>query len=262
MSSRFTDQLNRTIELADTPTRIVSLVPSQTEFIADLGLKDELVGITKFCIRPPDLKSQSTVIGGTKDASVNKILNLKPHVVIANKEENEQKRINELGRKLPVWVSNVETLADAKDMMSRLGDLLGKPLLAQSILKSLEGSLQHFVPPGSGQRVLYLIWQLPFYTVGGDTFIHHILELAGFNNVTGSLTRYPELNQQEIEALHVDYIFLSSEPFPFGQQHKNLLAKLFPKSKLILVDGAMFSWYGSRLLHLAEYLTELKRKLT
>lgn len=262
------DQMGRALNLTKTPTRIISLVPSQTELLYDLGLNDEVVGITKFCVHPDHWFKTKVRVGGTKRADLKKIFELRPDLVIANKEENTQEDIDAISQRIPVYVSDIKDLNTAIKMISDLGTLCYKGNLAEKLIISLrEGfhllrtATQNF-NQGSPPRVLYLIWKDPFMAAGTDTFINAMLEESGFlNALPKSMVRYPNITKEEIESLQPDYIFLSSEPFPFKGRHADELRRLFPKLTLIEVDGEAYSWYGSRLLQSLKYFEELQAKI-
>lgn len=244
-----TDQLNREHSFAESPRRIVSLVPSITELLCDLGLRDRLVGCTKFCVRPANLKEEITIIGGTKNVKVLKVEALKPDLIIASKEENVKSQVDALEAICPVWVSDVTNVADAIVMIARLGELFGLTEKSKQVIAGNRSTLQALAKPNRGSA-LYLIWRDPYMSVGGDTYIHDLLEQLGYTNVCGAERRYPTIEAEEISLLRPDHILLSSEPYPFAQQHIEELQKLCPASNVELVDGEFFSWYGSRLMHL------------
>ncbi len=255
----FIDQLNRTIELASPPKRIISLVPSQTELLFDLGLNEEVVGITKFCVHPAKLAKGKTKIGGTKKFNFERIAELRPDLIIANKEENYQEGIEYLAGKYPVWISDIVDWQSALNMIAQVGELACRTKEAQVLLEQIQVK-QAFLASQSRQetsKVLYLIWREPFMAAGKATFINTMLELAGFENVCASVSRYPELTSQDIEAMQPDVIFLSSEPYPFRHKHILELQQICPQSEVRLVDGEMFSWYGSRLLKGLAYCSDL-----
>lgn len=249
----FTDQIGHTFHLTKIPTRIVSLVPSQTELLFDLGLKDEVVGITKFCIHPKSRWKTTTKVGGTKNFHLSKIAALQPDLIIANKEENEKERISKLQQKYPVWTSDIQTLPDALAMIKSIGQLIAKEKQAKELVNTIQTNFKALKKLGKQRKVAYLIWQNPYMSVGRDTFIHHLLTACGFVNVFADQTRYPTVTLQEIAALKADYLFLSSEPFPFKEKHLQQIQAALPTVKVHLVDGEMFSWYGSRLLKATDY---------
>jgi ABC-type Fe3+-hydroxamate transport system substrate-binding protein len=244
----FKDQMNRTIRLEAIPKRIVSLVPSQTEFLFDLGLENEVVGITKFCVHPEEWFRSKTRIGGTKTVNIEKVKLLNPDLIIANKEENTQADIEALEKIAPVWISDISTLSDAFEMMQQVGEICGKSQKADEIVQSIKSQFETFENPfkstHSNPKVIYLIWKNPYLIAGKNTFIDDMLQRCGLENLT-QVDRYPEWNPLDSEA--PDYILLSSEPFPFKQKDLDELQNQFPKSKILLVDGELFSWYGSRL---------------
>ncbi|MEI6311606.1 MAG: helical backbone metal receptor [Bacteroidota bacterium] len=246
------DPLDNKINCTQAPQRIVSLVPSQTELLFDLDLGNQIVGITKFCIHPALEVSKITQVGGTKNCRLEIIASLQPDLIIANKEENTQSDIETLQKQFPVYVSDITTLADAYKMIIDIGKITFKEEEAQHIQQQISNSLA-VVQVAEKKSALYFIWRKPWMTVGADTFIHHMMHELGFINLTADMKRYPELSMEQIQSLNPAYILLSSEPFPFKQRHIDELQKICPNAKIQLVDGEIFSWYGSRLLHAASY---------
>lgn len=256
------DQLGNEIFLPTPPQRIVSLVPSQTELLFDLGLETQIVGITKFCIYPAEKVRFKTKVGGTKDFSIETIKALQPDLIIANKEENDRSRIEALQREFVVWVSDISTLDDAYEMIHLLGEMTGKPKQSQGIVKNCQegfGMLEASI--SSQMKVAYLIWQRPYMVAASSTFINDMLQRCGFQNVFAHLRRYPEVSVQDIITAQPDVIFLSSEPYPFKEKHLETFSSLFPFAKVMLVDGEMFSWYGSRLKWAAAYFHKLRHRI-
>lgn len=255
----FTDQLHRKIELASPPKRIISLVPSQTELLYDLGLRDEVVGITKFCIHPEEWFRTKTRVGGTKKYDLEKIKALQPDLIIGNKEENEKEQITELMKHYPVWMSDIYTLKDALGMIAALGALLGKNEAATNIKLQVESKFYQFQnTQASHLKTAYFIWRKPYMVAGHDTFINEMMKLCGFENVfTDRESRYPEINNEELIAADPRLVLLSSEPYPFKEQHIREFSELLPNAKIKVVDGEIFSWYGSRLLKAPDYFRQL-----
>lgn len=259
----FSDQMNRSVQLPHwPPRRIVSLVPSQTEFLADLGLVEEVVGITKFCIHPTEWFQAKKRVGGTKTLDFQKIEALRPDLIIGNKEENEQSQIEYFSQKYPVWMSDIFTLEDALVMMRKLGELTGKTEKANSIAAAVdEHFTQHLPLPTYHSKVAYLIWRKPYMAAGSGTFIDDMLRRAGFENVFKNLARYPEISEEQLRNARPEAILLSSEPYPFSKKHIAALQEVCPDSRIQLVDGELFSWYGSRLLQAPGYFAELREKM-
>lgn len=246
------DQIGREIEISSRPQRIISLVPSQTELLFDIGLEERVVGITKFCVHPEEWFKTKTRVGGTKKLHFDVIRELNPDLIIANKEENNREDIEALAKDFPVWVSDVNDLNSALDMIRSVVDITDSD--ASQLTREIKSGFTELQPLNSSKRVLYLIWKNPFMAAGSDTFITDMLQRCGFENVI-SETRYPELNEQQILDLNPDVVLLSSEPFPFKETHINELRELLPNATIKLVDGEMFSWYGSRLKHAPSYFT-------
>lgn len=255
----FVDQMNRKVEVNFPPKRIVSLVPSQTEFLYTLGLESETVGITKFCIHPAKWFKSKQRIGGTKDANVDKIAALKPDLIIGNKEENQKENIEVLERIAPIWMSDIYTLPNAFDMMSKLGEICGKVNKAEACIHTIKENFKAFTPHFFNKTFLYLIWENPTLGVGKQTFINHLLtDVFKMKNSLGEQTRYPEINEDI--SIEPDFIFLSSEPFPFKEKHIEKYQLLYPNARILLVDGEFFSWYGSRLLGAPSYFMQLQNQ--
>jgi ABC-type Fe3+-hydroxamate transport system substrate-binding protein len=255
------DQLNRQVEVASFPKRIISLVPSQTELLFYLGLADEVVGITKFCIHPEEWFRSKTRIGGTKKLDLQKIRRLQPDLIIANKEENTKEEIEELAAEFPVWISDVNHLKDALSMIEAIGTITGRQQASGTLTGLIQEKFATLTTPGRRPKTAYLIWKDPFMTIGGDTFISDMLARAGYENIFARETRYPQTTPEKVKAFNCELILLPSEPFPFKKTHAKEIMKSVPDAKVLLVDGEMFSWYGSRLLQAPEYFNQLQQQI-
>ncbi len=251
------DQIGNTIHLAAPPQRIISLVPSQTELLFDLGLEETVVAITKFCVHPVSWYSNKIRIGGTKNVNIEKIKGLNPDLIIANKEENVKEQVRILQEFAPVWVSDVNNLDDALHMIHSIGEIVEKHRQAAEIVNAIRPEFLSLQPSERNIPAAYLIWKDPYMTIGGDTFINDMMTRCGFTNVFSHLQRYPEIAIPQLKATHCRFILLSSEPYPFKEQHLEELEALLPGKKIILVDGEMFSWYGSRLKYAPGYFLRL-----
>jgi ABC-type Fe3+-hydroxamate transport system substrate-binding protein len=254
--------LKNSTDLTKKPTRIISLVPSQTELLHFLELELETIGITKFCVHPASWYREKTKIGGTKNIDVEKIISLEPDLIIANKEENVKDQVEKLALDFNVWVTDVNNLNDAIRMISDIGILTKKEIKANALTRLIkneftEDNVENYVL----NNVAYLIWKDPYMTIGGDTFINNMLLQAGYKNIFDNTLRYPEVSVDLLQDLKPEYIFLSSEPYPFSNKHIELLQSALPDSKIILVNGEMFSWYGPRLLQAANYFNQLRLKI-
>lgn len=255
------DQLNRRVRLEKTPQRIVSLVPSQTELLYALNLKNKIAGITKFCIHPSDALKEKTVVGGTKKINIDTVEQLNPDLIIANKEENTKEDILALENKFPVWISDIRSLEDAYTMIQQVGEITDTAEQAKLLVHAIKkefATTQHI----HSLKVLYLIWRKPYMLAGKNTFIDAILSAGGFTNIIPeNKSNYPVLSANEISRLSPDVLFLSSEPFPFKTEHISEFQKIVPDTVIKLVDGELFSWYGNRLLKTPAYLNELIKSL-
>ncbi|CAM4091262.1 MULTISPECIES: ABC transporter substrate-binding protein [Flavobacterium] len=256
------DQLGTTHTFEKTPKRIISLVPSQTELLCDLGLEDEIVGITKFCIHPFHLKSTKTRVGGTKKIKFDKIVALQPDIIICNKEENTKEIVEELSAICPVWVTDIFTIEDNLKMILDFGELFDKRTNAQKWIDKTNFALQDFkkfIKDKPEKKVAYFIWANPYMAAGKSTFINELLKLNHFVNIyEDKESRYPEVELKKIRLEgDPDYVLLSSEPFPFKDEHAFEVGRSTHHAKTVFVDGEMFSWYGSRLVKAFEYFKKV-----
>lgn len=250
--------MGRTVKVPGAPQRIISLVPSQTELLYDLGLGERVVGITKFCVHPAHWLKEKTIIGGTKKFRFEAIDALAPDLIIGNKEENYQEGIEQLAAKYPVWMSDIFNVDDAMEMIMQVSTLCNKLGEGKLLIDEITRGLQTIENRALG-KALYLIWKKPYMAAGSATFIHEVLRLAGFENCAPGL-RYPEVTESLMVELNPEYVMLSSEPYPFKEQHIAAIQQVLPDAKIRLVDGEIFSWYGSRLLKLPAYIKELQKK--
>ncbi len=261
----FEDQCQRTIYLPDIPRRIVSLVPSQTELLFDLGLEDAVVGITRYCVHPHSWFVGKSRVGGTKNIDFSSIRSLNPNLILANREENSREQVDALAGNYPVWVSDIHNLGEALHMIECLGILTGTREQAGLLCTEIATAFSRLdglpVLAEPLKRAAYLIWQKPYMAAGGDTFISDMMHRCGLENIFGSKTRYPEVTLEQIRANRCGLLLLSSEPFPFGEKHIDLIRVALPDTRIILVDGKMFSWYGSRLRLSVSYLMQLREKI-
>lgn len=251
------DQMGREVTFKYYPERIVSVVPSQTELLYDLGLDKEVVGITKFCVHPDDWFRNKTRVGGTKKLNIDKIRELNPDLIIANKEENTKEEIELLAKEFPVWLSDITNLPGAVNMIQALGQVTGQEGKANALVEEIIQGFQQLHKANKPKRVAYFIWRNPWMSVGYDTFIHSMIHTMGWQNVLADHTRYPEVTLEQIKDYNPELVLLSSEPYPFKDEHIAEIKTVLPNADVKLVDGEMFSWYGSRMKKAVAYLQEL-----
>ncbi|MEO7962219.1 MAG: helical backbone metal receptor, partial [Ginsengibacter sp.] len=227
------------------------------------GLKNEVIGITKFCVHPLEWRLSKSIIGGTKNINLKKINSLKPDLVIANKEENVKEDILNLSEDCNVLLTDINDLEGALETIKVIGRFTGKAAKSCTIAEEIEKSFEKLAKSKSGKKIeaAYFIWQKPYMAAGGDTFIDAMMECCGLNNVFKSMKRYPEVSLTDVARSGCKFLLLSSEPFPFKDKHLLEIQNRLPGVKVVLVDGEMFSWYGSRLLKAAPYLFHLRSVL-
>lgn len=253
-----TDQLHRTIQVPERPLRIVSLVPSQTELLYDMGLGERVVGITKFCIHPESWFKSKHRVGGTKKVDLDKVRALKPDLIIGNKEENDRSDIEALAEEIPVWMSDIRDLEGALDMIRRVGTVTATEDKAGALAARIVQAFAALTPREEPRTVAYFIWREPYMVAGHGTFINDMLKRMGLVNVFDEGdARYPEITEQELAEADPEVILLSSEPYPFKEKHILELNMICPGTPVHIVDGELFSWYGSRLLRSPEYFSGL-----
>ena len=257
----YVDQLGRNVDVVSNHLKIVSVVPSQTELLFDLGLNEEVAGITKFCVHPQHWFRTKPKIGGTKQLHLNKIRQLEPNLIIANKEENNREQIEELVKEFPVWITDVNNLDGALWMIEAIGKITNRHQHANEILAQIRMNFAQLHIPNIKPRTCYLIWKDPYMTIGGDTFINDMLKCVGLTNIFENQNRYPAVTIQELKAADCELLLLSSEPFPFRQKHLKELQTFLPDTKIVLTDGEMFSWYGSRLIKAPAYFLQLQNQV-
>ncbi|MPR32919.1 ABC transporter substrate-binding protein [Salmonirosea aquatica] len=259
--AQFTDQMGLPLQLNDCPQRIVSLVPSQTELLLDLGLNDTVVGITRYCLHPKPKIQGKAIIGGTKTPDLALIRKLQPDLILGNKEENRREDIEALRAEFPVWMSDINSLADATAMVREIGRLVCKETsadwLAERIEERFETLAGELASRPLRKKAAYLIWRKPWMVAGGGTFIDAMLSQAGLDNVFAGQPRYPECAEETLKASLPELILLPSEPFPFKEGHLAEIQALCPDAQVLLVNGELFSWYGTRLLRTPAYLRSL-----
>lgn len=258
------DQLIRHIDTTNPFKRIVSLVPSQTELICDLGLQQRLVGVTKFCVHPEGLKEQSTIVGGTKSVKWEILKSLHPDIALCNKEENTLEIVQELEKFTQVHVADINTLEDCYELIEQYGRLFGVEDRGKVMISEIKDRLldyNNFIKGRRMPKVAYMIWKKPWMLAGGYTFINHLLGIAGYRNGFEHLERYPQVELSDLQNSGIELLFLSSEPYPFSEKHKRELENLLPGVRIVLVDGEFFSWYGSRLILAFDYFKKLAVKI-
>lgn len=261
----YIDQMMRKVEVTSAPLRIVSLVPSQTELLYDLGLKEEVVGITKFCIHPNEWFKTKTRIGGTKQVNHQIIDALKPDLIFGNKEENSKEDIDILMQKYPVWMSDINTFEDALKMIESIAKITQTSEKGKELVEKIKHEFELLTQISSSKKhIAYFIWNEPMMLAGADTFINNMLEKLGFKNVFADVSisnqfsyRYPQITNAELAAAAPEIIYLSSEPFPFKEKHIQQFQAICPQAEIKIVDGEMFSWYGSRMAMAPAYFKTL-----
>lgn len=226
--------------------KIVSLVPSLTELLIDIGLTKELAGRTRFCVHPKEIIEQIPIIGGTKNPNIQKIKQIQPDFVVANKEENRKEDIEAIRGFSKVLVTDISSITDALLAINELGEKLGKRDTSHTLVNEI-GMLLIETPKPDPLTTAYLIWKNPIMTVGYDTYIHDVMNHWALENVFGALKRYPEITIDDLKQKSPDVVLLSSEPYPFSDKHMDEFKKHLPNSRIILINGEWFSWYGSRM---------------
>lgn len=246
------DHLERTVEYSYPPKRIISLVPGITDTLYALQLENEIVGRTRYCIYPKDKVHGAVTIGGTKRIMLDKIRELQPDLIIAEKEENTKEIVETLEKEFPVFVAEVQNVSEVYRLISDLGTVMDRVIEAKNLQTAIQTGFES-LPTNHGNRVAYVIWKNPYMVVGNHTYIHSLLEKMGFVNAfSGYEGRYPVVTEEDFQNAKLDYLLLASEPFPFKEEHKTEFSEFIPNVEKVIIDGEMF-WYGPRMIDTVEY---------
>ncbi|MFJ7729045.1 ABC transporter substrate-binding protein [Neobacillus sp. NPDC097160] len=260
MTHFLTDHIGRQVSISTAPKRIISICPAITETLFALGLKDEIVGRTKYCIFPKEMVEKVPIVGGTKEVIVDKIRDLQPDLILAEKEENTEEIVLALEKIAPVFVLEVQKIDDSYRLIETLGLLTNREEAANRLITSCKTSF----PDRSCKQHLnaaYVIWRKPYMVVGGTTYINDVLHTIGFQNpFEKGDARYPSVTKEELADANLDVLLLASEPFPYQEKHIAEFQSFLPNTKIILVDGEMF-WYGAKMLVAGEYLEKLTKQI-
>ena len=263
LNTEHTDQLGRKITLKTPPTRIISCIPSTTELLHDLGLEEEVIGITKFCVHPEEWHKSKTRVGGTKNLHLDQIVTLDPDFIICDKEENKQDQVEELMQHYNVWVSDANSLEEGLEMIALLGEVTEKTEYAADLRERIESefnALAKLNDTRSTKTAAYLIWREPMMAAGEGTFINDMMQRCGLvNPFPHGENGYPEVSAKMLQKANPELVLLSSEPFPFAEKHIPEIQAILPDARVMLVDGEMFSWPGSRMGKAAMYFIQLLR---
>jgi len=231
-----------------TPDKIISLVPSLTELLIELGLKDNIAGRTRFCVHPGEAVKDIPIVGGTKNPRLDKIKKLNPDLIIANKEENKKEHIEILRKDFSVEVTDISTIEDALICIHQIGLTADRQEKAEKLISDIQKTMQE-IPEEPELSTAYFIWKDPWMTVGYDTYIHDVLSHWNLHNIFDDHSRYPKTDLRQAADKNPELILLSSEPYPFKEKHLPQVEQAFPDARVILVEGEWFSWYGSHMLH-------------
>lgn len=241
------------------PERIVSLCPSMTETLIDLGVAERLVGVTRYCIHPKTVVEDLPKVGGTKNPDLDAIRAAKPDLVFVNAEENRREDYEALAADLDVDVSMPRFVQEVPDELRRVGRRIGKEAEAEERAVQLERRLSELDQARTPFTFAYLIWRKPWMTVSGDTYISDLFARAGGTNVYGEATqRYPETTLEELRAKAPRLVLLPDEPYPFDEGHRKQLASVL-ESRVERVSGDDCCWHGVRSIRGVRVVMELAR---
>ncbi|MAH84217.1 MAG: hypothetical protein CBB68_07710 [Rhodospirillaceae bacterium TMED8] len=248
--------------------RVISLVPSLTELIIDLGCAKQLVGRTKFCIHPRDAVTSIQIVGGTKQVDFDKIIRLGATHAIVNKDETPKDLADNLATLgLKIVVTHPNKLRENRDLFQLIGGILNASEPSKKMEVSFDKALSDLGQKAKNwtqKQVLYLIWQNPWMSIGRDTYIADVLVNAALNPIShASEARYPVIEINERLLGSIDYILFSTEPFPFSEKHLTNFRETFPEhaSKAHSINAEMVSWYGSRAIPGLRYLTKFRDEM-
>lgn len=254
------DDLGRKCIIDKIPQRIISLCPSITETLCDLGLSDKIIACTDYCIHPTEVVKDFDRVGGPKNISKEKITGLSPEIIFAVKEENEPKCIEKISKKIPTYVFDINSINDGIDLIRKIGLIFEVQNKSFFFVDKIQNGYKNLPKINSNKKCLYLVWKDPYIAVGGGTFIGSVLFQINLRNcLRNSEKRYPKININLLNDF--DLLILPSEPYSFSENDIEGLKNIYPVKQIITVDGEMFSWYGTHQLKAISYLQELVAKL-
>ena len=242
------DGLGEILKFDQPPKRVISLVPSITEWLVDVRV--DVIGRTKFCIHPKAAVQSIPLVGGTKNFRFDTIKELNPDLIIGNKEENYQEGIDLLKKDFNVWMTEIGSFQESITCFDQLSTCLEVRENWGVLRDKLNHQYRLHIDKDKG-TVVYLIWQKPYMAIGDNTFVNSMLSDFGYKNLIKT-DRYPEVTMEEVIRLNPEFLLLSSEPYPFKQKHVEELQSQLKSSTVKLVNGEYYSWYGTRLLKLRE----------
>ena len=262
----YTDSINRQIELPNAPQRIVSLVPSLTELLHDMSLEPQIVGVTKYCVHPTHYRITKTLVGGTKKVKYKEISALNPDFILCSKEENTPEMVAKLEKIAPVYVTDVNSFADALDLIKELGLILNRRTEANHVLDRINFRYNEFKASIKQEeiiRVAYFIWADPWMVAGANTFINDMLRICKFENgYANKKERYPVIKPKRMRVVASPKLLMfSSEPHNFTDEEVYGILQSTKKTLTIYVDGEYFSWYGSRLIKAFDHFKQVRQKV-
>lgn len=237
------DALGR--EVTFSGERIICICPAITETLFALGLGEQIVGRTRYCLYPKGDIEQVPIVGGTKKIDLEKVLALAPDIIITEKEDNSKEIVELLEQHVPVYVAQVESVEGAYTMVREMGALFEKTQQAEALVVDIEAAFARLTK--REVRAGYVIWRKPYMVAGATTYINDVLQKLGFTNPFAEAEgRYPAVDEEMLQAAHLDVLFLATEPFPFTVQHTEEFRRFLPDVDIQLIDGEMF-WYGAKM---------------
>lgn len=229
--------------LASGPERVVSLVPSFTELMAQWGLAGRLVGRTRYCVEPNWLRASVATVGGTKDPDLERIRDLKPDLVLMERMENTKETAEALAAaNIPMLVLDLKRVEDILGGWVQVGEVFGVPDLAAERVKAVKALLKR--PTKKAPRTLMLVWREPWIAVGTDVYLADMLRRTGYQPIGGE--GYPRLTDAELQALDPDVVLLPTDPFPWKPKHAKDVQALLPRAQVRILEGRAITWALSR----------------
>ena len=257
-----TDSTDKKINFFETPKRVVSLIPSITETLFDLGVGDTVAGISKYCVYPAEAVKGKRKVGGQKNPDFEEIKKIDPDLIILNWEENKPEHIDYLSLRYKTWITYPKTVSDAEQLLLELGQVFGVETKAAEFTDEIRNSVIKLRSHRRAKlKALYLIWRNPWMSINHDTFIHHVMDVHHLENVyRHHPKRYFNVTSEDIEAANPDVIILPDEPYHFLEKHKleffHLSVSAVKSQRIFLADGTYFCWYGTRTAKASKYIQE------
>lgn len=232
--------------------RLVSLCPSTTESLAEMGFAPSLVGVTRYCVRPSGLLEGIPQVGGTKDPDHARIASLSPDLLFLNSEENRREDIDALAARFRFDLSHPRRVRDVPPLLRRWAAASGSAAAGEAAAERVESGLRVAEDSLASRRpfrYVALVWREPWVAAGEETYLADLVRLAGgIPALAPGLGDWRRPAIEELRAARPDVVLLPDDPYPFRERHRTELEGLLPGARALLLAGQDWCWHGTGTL--------------